>query len=192
MKAPFGHPLFSRPEHLYGYTARGAILGPDTIHRYALWRRFMSLPLGGPLMPLIWIMLNPSTADALENDQTIDKCSAFARALGAGGIVVVNLYAFRARHPGALMAQGASTRIGWWNDLAIELALQLPNAGVICGWGANVDRLDDGAARVAWVRDVASAYRVPLTALHVTADGHPGHPLYLPGGLKPVRWPSVA
>lgn len=203
MKAPFGHPMFSQPDHLYGAAARGAILSPDGIHRYALWRRAKwardlglftdrELSENREALPLIWVMLNPSTADAFRDDQTIDQCCAFASQLGAGGIVVVNLYAFRARHPGDLMAQGFATRVGAYNDLALELALQLPHAGVICGWGANVDRLDDGAARVAWVRMVADAYGAKLSALHTTKDGHPGHPLYLPHGLTPTPWPRAA
>jgi len=60
-------------------------------YRYELTRTWSSAP------PWAWCMLNPSTADARADDQTITRCCRFARAGGAGGIIVVNLFAWRDR-----------------------------------------------------------------------------------------------
>ena len=49
-------------------------------------------------------MLNPSTADATVNDPTIRRCLGFAHTWDYGGMVAVNLFAYRATHPRALDA----------------------------------------------------------------------------------------
>ena len=47
----------------------GAAISPCGRYRYALWRKWSDM---GPLAT--FLMLNPSTADASENDATIRKC----------------------------------------------------------------------------------------------------------------------
>ena len=53
--------------------------------------------------PLVFVMLNPSTADAEVDDPTIRRCRRFASDNGYTGIIVVNLYAFT-RQRGAMLA----------------------------------------------------------------------------------------
>jgi hypothetical protein len=50
-----------------------------------------------------FIMLNPSTADAMTNDPTIRRCIGFARAWGYGSLWVGNLFAYRSRDPKRLL-----------------------------------------------------------------------------------------
>src|SRR5690554_6900188 len=66
---------------------------------------------------LLWIMLNPSTADETADDPTIRRVKAFTRRLGYSGLTVVNLYAMRSTDPRGLWA--AADPIGPDNDRAI-------------------------------------------------------------------------
>ncbi|MDB5297796.1 MAG: hypothetical protein JWO31_3779 [Phycisphaerales bacterium] len=76
------------------FTRAAAVLSPCERYRYVLHRWWdESKPA------VCWLMLNPSTADAATDDPTIRKCCGFARAWGAGGIAVVNLFALRATDP---------------------------------------------------------------------------------------------
>lgn len=81
---------------------RAAAISPDGAYRYSLhreWRRSEDQPRW-----VTFVMLNPSTADAVQDDPTIRRCIAFARALGGTGLAVANLYAFRATSPADLWA----------------------------------------------------------------------------------------
>ena len=62
-------------------------------YRYSLTRRFADG------LDLVFVMLNPSTADADKDDPTIRRCCGFADRMGFGGIIVVNLFALRAAAP---------------------------------------------------------------------------------------------
>ena len=67
--------------------------------RYRYW---LSRPLREPNSTdnaVAFVMLNPSTADAWEDDATIRRCVGFAEAWGHDILIVVNLYAYRATDP---------------------------------------------------------------------------------------------
>jgi hypothetical protein len=127
----------------------------------------------------MFVGLNPSTADAMLDDPTIRRCIGFARSWGYGGLMMTNLFAFRATLPRAMKA--AIDPIGPDNDQVLRTAYL--NAGiVIAAWGAH------GAHKG---RDVAVRAMLPrLHYLRLTQGGHPGHPLYLPGSLSPLAWVS--
>jgi hypothetical protein len=84
----------SGPDLFREHSGRGALLSEDGRYRYRLWRLWDDL---APVM--VWVMLNPSTADADLDDPTIRKCIGFAKANRHGGIIVVNLFAWRATDP---------------------------------------------------------------------------------------------
>lgn len=66
-------------------------------YRYALWRTWdESKPFA------MFVGLNPSTADELEDDPTIRRCINFSKLWGYGGLCMVNLFAYRATDPTAL------------------------------------------------------------------------------------------
>ena len=77
---------------------RAAVISKCGAYRYSLTRKWSDAPL------LSFVMLNPSTADAKEDDPTIRRCIGFARREGAGGLIVANLYALRSSSPEALWA----------------------------------------------------------------------------------------
>lgn len=151
----------------------GADLSDDGVYRYLLWRRWdVTKPRA------VFIMLNPSTADASVDDPTIRRCIGFAKAWGMGGIRVVNLYPFRATKPADLW-RAAHPR-GMGNLGYIERAIDHEGI-VIAAWGAH--------GKEAQVKEVAGLFYdlgVPLYALKVTKDGVPGHPLYIAAATAPV------
>jgi hypothetical protein len=134
-----------------------------------------------------WIMLNPSTADATRDDPTIRRCVGFAKAWGFGGIAVVNLFALRATNPDALWAHAApkGPRADFY---LIKWVRQCP--AVIAAWGAVGIGNERWARRHLEVRSCLESLHVAPLCLALTKDGHPRHPLYARGTLRPVPWRS--
>lgn len=134
----------------------------------------------------VFVMLNPSTADAEQDDPTIRKCIGFARRWGAGGIDVVNLYAYRATDPADLKAAGRP--VGPENDRYIDETVVQPgdDGWVICAWGVNAKGLERPAKVLARLGELG----VKPCALRLTATGIPWHPLMLPYSAQPFAFPS--
>jgi hypothetical protein len=151
-----------------GLAAAGeAVFGPGRAHRYLLTRTW------DPGRPVVtWVMLNPSTADAFTDDATIRRCRGFAIRESAGGIAVVNLFAYRATDPAGLRA--AAGPVGELNDTYIRDACP-PGRLVIAAWGAHSLAAGRGAA----VAAMLAAAGVRLHCLGTTSHGHPRHPLYV-------------
>ena len=100
----------------------GATFSRDRRYRYRLWRRW-----DRSRAVVAFVMLNPSTADAMHDDPTIRRCVGFARAWGFGGVDVVNLFALRATDTRAL--RKAADPIGPANDRHLRRAVR--SAGLI-------------------------------------------------------------
>lgn len=144
-----------------------AIISACGAYRYWLSREWDSTR-----QHLLFVMLNPSTADALIDDATIRRCVAFARANGFGGLEVVNLFAYRATDPKEL--RRVPDPVGPVNDTHIAAAAA--RAGAVCvGWGAS-PAVDD---RSQVVLPILRAAGHEPQCLHITRSGYPGHPLYL-------------
>jgi hypothetical protein len=159
-------------------SASGACFDASRVYRYRLWRDWHAPPQ--PSRRVLWIMLNPSTADDVTLDPTIRRCIAFSRAWGYTGLEVVNLFALRATDPALL--RRAADPVGAGNDAAIAAALGDCHAAV-AGWGAH----PLAVPRAALVRDLARALRRPLFCLGVTKSGQPRHPLYLRAATRRQR-----
>lgn len=160
--------------------AGGARFDTSGRYRYRLWRRWSTC-----YPPAVFVMLNPSTADASNLDPTCRRCVGFAREWGYGGIEVVNLFALRSTDPSALY--GAADPVGPENDAAIvEAALLGP---VVAAWGVHGALNRRG-------REVAALLRrelgKPLLCLGVTVRGEPRHPLYLKASSprQPFSYPG--
>jgi hypothetical protein len=154
----------------------GADLSDCGTYRYRLWRYWD--PGQGEA---VFCMLNPSTADASEDDPTIRRCMGFARAWGYGGIIVVNLFALRSTDPRALKKHPAP--IGERNDVVVFDALR--SAGIaVAAWGNHGSLM----ARGSRVVRICAERRIPLHHLGLSKAGHPAHPLYLPGDRRPQRF----
>ena len=154
-------------QDLAGGTA-AAVMDQAREYRYLLTRIWDPSRL-----PLVWVMLNPSTADAFSEDPTIRRCLSFAQREGAGGLVVVNLVGLRSTDPRALLHH--ADPVGRHNDVFIRQAVRMGR--VVAAWGAAGVQHNRGAH----VTETLTARGVPLSCLGVTSTGQPRHPLYVPG-----------
>lgn len=149
-------------------------------YRYQLTRYWV----GGSFQP--FVMLNPSTADASNDDPTIRRCMSFARREGVGGIVVANLFAFRATSPADMKA--AADPFGPENESALYVVARAAVIGkrpIICAWGAHGDEFGTNLLAV----EIFQQEGATLACLGKTKDGHPRHPLYVKGDAPLVPYP---
>lgn len=140
----------------------------DMRYRYRLRRRWAD---GSGVL---WVMLNPSTADGQKNDATLRRITNFSRDWGHGGLDVVNLYALV--NPDPLALWRAEDPVGLENDAAIALAAQEARR-VVVAWG-------NGAPHPDRVRTVTAVLRANMLAeriecLGFTQEGNPRHPVRL-------------
>ena len=159
---------------------KAATISECGLYRYSLGRAWTQE--GGLLM---FVMLNPSTADAYEDDPTIRRCIGFARDAGFGGIWVGNLFAFRATKPAELWAakaEGVDIE-GPDNVEALNLMASKSRA-IVCAWGAH------GAKAPGEVDAVGKSFEPSreLLCLGTTKDLHPRHPLYLSKMARFETW----
>lgn len=161
----------------------GAVLSDCGAYRYSLTRRWGS---GNDLA--LWVMLNPSTADATQDDPTIRRCVSFSKEWKCDGLVVVNLFALRATDPKALYAH--EQPVGPENDWYLGDWMRDEDVVVaVAGWGAHGSLNDRGHA--VWL--LSCEARRQLYCLGTTKDGQPRHPLYVKGGtpLQPLSYDGV-
>lgn len=155
-----------------------AIISSCGQYRYQLGRAALTPhPVKGPAL---FLMLNPSTADASIDDPTIRRCRGFAESWGCDGIVVANLYALRTTNPAALWEH--ADPIGIHNDNYLRL-LAKDHEDVVCAWGANA-RPD----RVVAATAVFTGAGRRMWCLGVTKAGAPRHPLYVRGDQPLLEW----
>lgn len=144
----------------------------DLQYRYTLHRDLGMLDHIGRL---VWVMLNPSTADASTNDPTIRKVIGFTRRNGFGELKVVNLCPVRATDPRDLPNGVEALGDVELADRAIVDACAWGSA-VVLAWGAHGA---DRPARVARVEALVRASGRPIYTLGRTKSGQPKHPLYV-------------
>jgi hypothetical protein len=158
----------------------GAIFDATRRYRYSLWRSWE------PTAPrLVFVMLNPSTADAHQNDATIRRCIHFAQAWGYGSLEVVNLFALMATCPRQL--QQVSDPVGGECDRHLLLAVSQAEQ-IIVAWG-NGGRLHQRDRRVLALL-AAHNPSLLLYCLGVNQGGQPRHPLYLRRETQPLPFPG--
>ena len=158
-------------------TAAEAVISPCGRYRYTLEREL------DPALPLavLFVMLNPSTADATKPDPTITRCMGFARRWGYGRLLVGNLYAYRDKDPRALRT--AADPVGPHNDDHLAAMAERATA-VVCAWGAT-----GGAQRKLVVRSrLSNGGARTLYHLGLTLAGQPRHPLYVAGNTPLTGW----
>ena len=182
------------------YLEMGADISPDGRYRYLLWREWRGTgrhdtwrwlgandgegkPLGEP-KACLFVMLNPSTADANVDDPTIRRCVGFAKAWGYDRLEVVNLFAYRATQPRDLLKLSYDDDpVGPRNHDVVEKASW--EAGkIVCAWGAHGGHLGQDETVLGWLRGAPFA-------LGFTAARKPRHPLYAPSDATLVPMDGV-
>ena len=153
--------------------ASEALYSDCETYRYALTRIWAR-----DVAPVMFVMLNPSTATELRNDPTIERCERRARDMQAGGVVVGNLFAYRATRPADLRT--ATDPIGPENDTVLS-QLGAEARTCIAAWGVHGALLNRN-------RQILGVLPRRLFCLGVTKAGHPRHPLYVPYSTSPMEW----
>lgn len=148
--------------------------------KYRYWlRRDWDVSLGA----ISFLMLNPSTADEVENDPTIERCQRRAIAMGYGSMIIVNLFPFRMTDSKLLnTVDNLLGDIVQAND-SILSAVEV-SAFTVCGWGKH----PLAAARAKVVMDllIQANFQHKVMCLQLNADGSPQHPLYIAYAKQPV------
>lgn len=132
-------------------------------YRYTLSRTW-----DANLPQIMFVGLNPSTADAEVDDPTVRRCVRFARDWGFGGLILTNLFAFRSTDPKRI--KGVADPVGPENDLVIRRACKSVDC-VVVAWGVHGTLSNRD-------REVLAMLESPQ-CLGVTNGGAPRHPLYL-------------
>jgi hypothetical protein len=144
-----------------------AVFSDNGIYRYWLHRSWFT----GKGWT-VFIMLNPSTADAYQNDPTVRRCVGFAQLWGSRGVVIVNVYGAKATDPENLFKM--QDPIGPQNDIFIHAACRLAPR-VICAWGAH----ELVRRRLYKVINIIHDMKATPVCLALTKAKCPQHPLYV-------------
>ena len=152
--------------------------GPGNCYRYSLARDW-----DGALPAVMFVMMNPSTADAFADDATIAKVTKFARRWGFGRLLIGNVHAYRCTDQ-ARLAETLDP-VGPDNDGHL-LAMAAEASLIVMAYGTpKIVALRARGPKVAWML-MAAGHK--LYALRVSAAGVPWHPLYLPDDTRPEAW----
>lgn len=163
-----------------------AIISECGTYRYRLERsseRDFWLPKMGRIVN--FIMLNPSTADAIKDDPTIRRCKRFARDWGFDTLIVTNLFAFRATDPQEL--RFTPDPVGPDNDKHILEVARHAHL-IVYAWGKEGGYRGRGDEVRAMLRGTPGV--APASLIKTTKDGLPCHPLYLEANRKPIGLPQ--
>lgn len=151
---------------------RNAFITDDGKYRYFLTRDWAAK--NEPFKTVVFVGLNPSTADAIIDDPTIRRCIGFAKIWGFNRLLMVNLFAFRATDPSVM--KNAEEPEGEFN---------FP---IVCGASRNAELTIAAWGTHGSFKDQDKKYLSGLKNPHhlgFTKAGHPKHPLYLRADIKP-------
>lgn len=159
---------------LFGGMQRSADFSPCRTWRYSLIRVWdETLPL------VVFVLLNPSTADEHHDDPTNRRGIKYAAYWEYGSVVFVNLFAIRSPDPKKI--KEVSDPVGPDNDAHILRWAEKADR-IVCAWGPPGEYM----GRDEHVLRLLAEYELNYLAL--TKDGHPNHPLYLKANLMPIVW----
>ena len=154
------------------FDTKGAYFSDDKMYRYSLYRWWNRL-----YPQIMFIGLNPSTADEFNDDPTIKRCISFAKKWGCGGLLMMNLFAFRATEPKVMKI--SENPIGSENNYWLK-QMSKKACTVVAAWG------NHGSLRN---RDKEIIEMIPdLYCLGLTKQGQPKHPLFLNKDTELIKY----
>lgn len=151
-------------EKLFKDNNKGALLSECGNYRYKLWRIWdVSKP------KVLFVMLNPSKADALQDDPTIRRCIDFAKRWGYGGIMVGNIFPHRATNPKDLLHLTGTDESKKHSLINKEHVFAMANECEKVVYAYGNPPVDFKIINT----------ELPGCCLGTTSKGNPKHPLYL-------------
>lgn len=153
-------------------------------YRQTLWRLWSGASLPGFVL---WIGMNPSTADGKVDDPTVKKERKFTVKWGFGHYVKCNVMDYRATDPKSLRNPGVVPCSD--DNLPVIMALAKEASLVVLAFGSPHKSLRVHGENV--VRELRAA-GIPMHCLALTKDGLPGHPLYLKDSSELIAFPEAA
>ena len=162
-----------------GITSEAIFGGARNEYRYRLSR------VWGPGDRVLFVLMNPSTADPLVDDPTVAKCGRLARRWGFDGLLVGNSFAYRATDQTRLSE--LPDPVGPDND---QHLLQMAREAALMVFAYGKPKRTSLRARGPAVARMLAQVAKPHV-LRLSIDGTPSHPLYLPETLQPVYWPAA-
>lgn len=146
----------------------GAVFSEDRKYRYYLWRQWDETK-----PTIVFIGLNPSTANESKNDPTIRRVINFARDWGYGKIYMMNLFALVSPYPKYLI--DCVDPVGENDSYLFD---KCEGNDVLFAWGSFKAAKD----RAKYV----SSLLPKAICLGLNSDGSPKHPLYIPSNTQPI------
>lgn len=150
-----------------------AIFSKCKNYRYTLWRWW------DPEKEYLMVIgLNPSTADATNDDPTIRRCVRFAKDWNFGGLCMTNLFALRATNPKVMLKHSEPIGVdnnGWLQYIGRSAGM------ILAAWGSHGDYL----SRNKIIRKMMYDLDLRLYCLGITKSRAPRHPLYIKANTKP-------
>lgn len=160
----------------------GAVLGRAVFDSTQRYRFLLTRSTGTGSDRLAFVLLNPSTADAMRNDPTIRRCIGYARRWGFGRLEIVNIFAFRTTFPRELFID--DDPVGPGNDAWIRRVCRRADR-VVAAWGGHGARLNRSTRIAELLADIEA------WCLGTTVAGEPRHPLYLRADQPLVRYEPI-
>lgn len=134
------------------------------------------------LPSILWVMMNPSLADAMVDDRTVYRCRTFSMDWGFGAMWVGNTFAYRCTNQKRLLE--VDDPVGPDNNQHL-LEMAADASLIIFAYGTPHRTLRTRGIEVA---DMFRQHGYDLHVLKLSKDGIPVHPLYLPASLRPTLW----
>ena len=154
------------------------VFSQDRVYRYVLkhsWRDIFD----DVEKSIVWIALNPSTADESQLDPTLTRIRNFSNQFGYNCFYMLNIFAFRSTDPKNML--NCKQPIGKDNDYWIKQICNKTDK-IVCCWGnigKHLNRSDQ-------VRLLLKNH--PLFYLDMSKENQPKHPLYLSSKLELKRY----
>jgi hypothetical protein len=159
------------------YESKGAEFGIERKYRFSLWR-IWNQPAG----LVMFIGLNPSTADESQNDRTIQRVEGIVRHWGYGGFYMMNLFPLVSPYPERLK-EFLETPFHDIEDRENDFWIEKISARccmTVFAWG-NFKEAKERAK-------ILEGMFPDAHALYINKNGSPKHPLYCPKITLPVKY----